>query len=197
MLNIVERINLFKKSFSFLNCGDYLSPHLRWIRGLNTFAGAVTVITWMIGDSILCASFHFSHLRIQLNITFSIFESPVYITTWWHNYLFFCIVVKLQTLQWLRFHFKILIADQRGGENSDSDSDDPEVVQNALKEITPAFDVESDEAHLDVTLEEEITFLRQYREMIMTKNQWEKRVWVEFLSFWFDSFAKTDAWQKG
>ncbi|XP_046850929.1 NEDD8 ultimate buster 1-like [Xenia sp. Carnegie-2017] len=67
------------------------------------------------------------------------------------------------------------LADQRGGENSDSDSDDPEVVQNALKEITPAFDVESDEAHLDVTLEEEITFLRQYREMIMTKNQWEKR----------------------
>ena len=91
--------------------------------------------------------------------------------------------MKLQTLQWLRFHCKILIADQRGGENSDSDSDDPEVVQNALKEITPAFDVESDEAHLDVTLEEEITFLRQYREMIMTKNQWEKRVWVEFYRF--------------
>ncbi|XP_028403320.1 NEDD8 ultimate buster 1-like [Dendronephthya gigantea] len=58
---------------------------------------------------------------------------------------------------------------------SDSD-DDSEEIQNALKEVSQAFKAESEESHLDLTLEEEASFLSEYRAMILTRSQMEKRL---------------------
>ena len=58
---------------------------------------------------------------------------------------------------------------------SDSD-DDSEEIQNALKEVSQAFKPECEESHLDLTLEEEASFLSEYRTMILTRSQMEKRL---------------------
>ena len=58
-----------------------------------------------------------------------------------------------------------------GPSHATSDSDDSEEVQNALKEISSAF--RGEESHLDLTLEEEASFLSEYRTMIVTRTQLE------------------------
>jgi hypothetical protein len=45
-----------------------------------------------------------------------------------------------------------------------------------LREISPAFQGEGEESHLDLTLEEEASFLCEYRTMIVTRTQLEKQL---------------------
>lgn len=60
--------------------------------------------------------------------------------------------------------------------HAESDSDDSEEIQNALNEISPVFQDENEESHLDLTLEEEASFLSEYRTMIVTRTQMEKQL---------------------
>ena len=57
-----------------------------------------------------------------------------------------------------------------------ADSEEEREIQDALKEITPAFDDKNcEESHLDLTLEEEASFVDEYRTLIATRSQLDER----------------------
>ena len=72
--------------------------------------------------------------------------------------------MRLHSIQITLFIFRVLGNDP---ESNSEDEEDPD-VQEAVNELVPDLATEDDEAHLNLSLEEESSIIAEYRTMLLS-----------------------------